>query len=145
MASKRPSSQEGVTLLELTIAMAIFAVTIGVTAQSLISFYATMDLQHQRNVAVQHCRALLSDMRSVRDAHPNTNDEPTAFQTNMLEQFPDGMEMTGPSELSDSIAIIAYENSDTAANPLIPTVTVQWQDLSGREVSASISTAVTDR
>ena len=145
MISRRFTKQEGFTLLELTLAVAILAVVIGATARTLISFYANLDLQDQRNIAIQHSRAILSDMRSVRDAHPNTADNPTDFQTNVLEQFPNETVMTGPLQLTNSEVEITYESAAPTANPLTPTVTVRWKDLRGRQVSDSISTALTDR
>jgi len=145
MRLTRTTRNEGFTLLELTLAVAVFAVAIGVAAQSLISFYATMDMQHQRTVALQHCRAVLSDMRSVRDAHPNTEELPTNFQTAVLAQFPEATIMTGPPELANAEVEITYEDPNATANPLAPTVTVRWQDLRGRQLSAAASTALTDQ
>ena len=145
MSWKRTTRNEGFTLLELTLAVGIFAVAIGVAAQSLISFYATMDMQHQRTVAVQHCRAILSDMRSVRDAHPNTEETPTNFQTAVLAQFPEATIMTGPPGLANAELEINYEDPSPTANPLAPTVTVRWEDLRGRQISAAASSALTDR
>ena len=145
MAFGRRANNDGLTLLELTLAVAIFAIAIGVAAQTLISFYATMDMQHQRTVAIQHGRSILSDMRTVRDAHPNTDEEPTNFQTNVLAAFPDGTTMTGPPELTNSEAEITYEDASVSANPLVPTVAVRWDDLRGRRITASVSTALTDQ
>jgi len=135
----------GVTLLEITIAVAIFAVAIGVAAQVLISFYATMDLQHQRVIAAEHCRGVFSQIRNIRDASPNTSDDPSAFQEAVMAQFPDGEQSTGPYDLRDATVEVVYESTDTSANPLVPTVTVNWVDLRGRPVSLGITTAITDR
>ena len=37
--------ERGVTLIEITLAVAIFAGVIGVTAQALMSFYVSIDVQ----------------------------------------------------------------------------------------------------
>ena len=74
------SRNGGVSLLEVTMAVAIFAVAVGVAAQGLISFYASMDVQNQRVMAANQCRALLSDMRNIRDANPNSSTIPTNFR-----------------------------------------------------------------
>ena len=135
----------GVTLLEITIAVAIFAVAIGVAAQILVSFYATMDLQHQRVIAADHCRGVFSQIRNIRDASPNTSENPSAFQEAVMAQFPDGEQPTAPYDLRDATVEIAYESTDASANPLVPTVTVNWVDLRGRAVSLGTTTAITDR
>ncbi|NIA12847.1 MAG: prepilin-type N-terminal cleavage/methylation domain-containing protein [Nitrospiraceae bacterium] len=137
--------ERGFTLLELTLAVAIFTVVIGVTATCLISFYSTMETEHQRVLAYNHCRSVLSDMRTIRDATPNTSDNPTAFQDALFAMYPDGVEMTGPYELSESKVIATYESTDAGTNPIVPTVAVQWNDLRGRQVTVSLSSAITDR
>ena len=46
---------EGVTLMELTMAVALFSVVLGATAQSLISYYVALDTQNQRHTAIRNC------------------------------------------------------------------------------------------
>lgn len=145
MDHTRHTDAEGFTLLELTIAVAIFAVAIGVAAQTLISFYAAMDVQNQRVIAVNHCRGILSDMRILRDRNPNSADDPTNFQDSILSAYPEGVEMTGPEQLPMSRVVVNYENAAAASNPLVPTVQVRWNDMRGHPVSVSMSSAITDR
>lgn len=139
------TNASGFTLLEITVGMAIFAVTVGVAAQSLLSFYTVMDMQNQRVVAVNHCRGVLSAMRNLRDANPNSVDTPTAFQTAVLNAFPDGTEMAGPSQLREATVEISYEDPTVNANPLVPTVTLRWQDLRGHAMTLGVTSAITDR
>jgi prepilin-type N-terminal cleavage/methylation domain-containing protein len=145
MTLTRMRASQGVTLLELMFAVAIFAAAIGATAQCLVSFYANMDVQRQRVIATNMCRATLSDMRGLRDTYPNTTTLPTNFQTHVLAQFPDNTEITGSSLLPGSRIKVTYEDPNATANPLVPTVRVQWTDLRGHDVSATVTSALTDR
>ena len=133
------------TLLELTLAVAIFAITVGVAAQSLISYYAAMDMQNQRVIAVNHCRTIFSEMRTIRDANPNTTTSPHNCQDAIVAQYPNGAHLAGPALLRNAAVDVAYENDDIIANPLVPTLTVQWQDLRGRTMTLRMSSAITDR
>ncbi len=141
----RLTDARGVTLLELTMAVAIFTVAVGAAAQSLISFYTTMDMQNQRVIAINHCRGILSEMRNLRDTAPNTTANPTHFQTTVLEHFAEGSEQAGPALLKSSVVTVTYEDTNPSTNPLVPTVTIQWLDLKGHLCTARMSTALTDR
>jgi len=135
----------GVTLLELTIAVSIFAVTIAVAAQVLVAFYATMDLQQQRVEAANYCRGVFSQMRTIRDTVPNTSEQPNRFQDAVFGEFPEGEQDQVPYGLREVMVNLAYESTNGTANPLVPTVTVNWLDMRGRDVSLSLTTAITDR
>ncbi len=145
VGARRRADSQGFTLLELTLAVAIFAVTIGVAARSLVGFYATMDMQRQRLIAVNHCRAVFSDMRSVGAANPNTSSAPTAFQSAILGMYPHETELSGPYELGTSTVMVEYASPQPTANPLEPTLTVSWNDIRGRALSVRLSTMLTDR
>jgi len=138
-------SNEGVTLLELTLAVAIFVIAVGAAAQTLISFYVTMDMQNQRVVAINLCKSVFSDMRNLRDASPNSQTNPANFQNALLTAYPPGTEKNGPAGLSNSKVIVNYESTNASSNPLVPTVTVQWRDLRNRTCAVSLSSAMTDR
>lgn len=126
----------GVTLMELTIAMALFAIIMGAAAQSLISYYVAMDIQGQRDAATQHCRGLLSDMRAVRDAP-----SPTPFPAKVVAQWPNGS--VRPGTLRGQTLRVDY--ADPNANPLAVTVTSQSQDMKRRPIVVRLSTVLTDR
>jgi type II secretory pathway pseudopilin PulG len=138
-------SSEGVTLLELTLAVAIFVIAVGASAQALISFYVTMDMQNQRVVAVNHCRGVLSNMRNLRDAFPNSATTPSNFQSAVLAAYPAAVETDGPAALSSSKVTVSYEDTNLTANPLVPTVMVHWHDLRGRTCTVTLSSAISDR
>ena len=129
--------ERGVTLLELTIAVAVFAVVLGAAATTLVSFHVAMDLQNQRAVGIQHCRSVLSQIREVR------NNNPTNFPGAVLAQWPDGSSVAALASLPQEQLVVGYTN--TNANPLEVTVTCMWRDLRGRPAMLSVSTLLTDR
>lgn len=129
--------QSGFTLLELTIALALFLIVLGVVAQGLIAFYLVMDVQHQRTAAAQIFRGVFADMRAVRDANPGL------FPDAVCEAYPDGSTVPGPGLLPNEAIVVRY--ADDGANPLEVTLTLNWTDLRGRPVQETMATLLTDR
>lgn len=127
--------REGFTLVELVMAMAIFTVVLGATAQALVSYYAALDTQNQRNTALRHCAAVISQMRDVRDR--STGNFPAAITT----QWPDGAVIDGAGTLPREIIDVDYV--DPNANPIEVTVRSQWVDLRGRPMTVSVTTMLT--
>jgi len=134
---RRLKAKQGVTLLELTIAMAVFTVVLGATAQSLISYYVALDTQNQRHTAVRNCTGIVSNMRDVRDANPDD------FPDAIVALWPDDAEVEGAGSLPQEVITIDYVNPN--ANPLEFTVRSRWVDLRGRPVTLAVSTMLTDR
>lgn len=128
---------EGVTLLELTIAMAVFMVILGATAQSLICYYVALDTQNQRHTAVRNCAGIISTMRDVRDANPDS------FPDAIIASWPDGGEVAGAGSLPQEVITVEYVNPN--ANPLEVTLRSHWVDLRGRPIFLNVSTMLTDR
>jgi prepilin-type N-terminal cleavage/methylation domain-containing protein len=137
MSRTRRGHEQGFTLLELTLAVAVFAVVLGATAQVLVSHYATLDLQQQRSTAVQLCRGVLSDMRAARDANPDD------FPGAITEMWPNDVQVDGTGLLRNEQVTVNY--ADSTANPLNVRVTVSWSDLRGRPVRSSLATMLTDQ
>ncbi|MCL4692391.1 MAG: type II secretion system GspH family protein [Candidatus Hydrogenedentes bacterium] len=137
MRFKPLQAKHGVTLLELTIAMAVFTVVLGATAQALISYYVALDTQNQRHTAVRNCTGIVSNMRDVRDANPEN------FPDAVVALWPDGAEVPNAGSLPQEIITVDYVNP--ASNPLEITIRSQWVDLRGRPVSLDVSTLLTDR
>jgi len=125
----------GFTLLEMTLAMAVFAVVLGATAQTLISYHANIQMQNMRAAAAQNARSVLAQMRAVRD------DPMQPFPAAILERWPDGQAIGGEGTLPGEEIIVSYE--DVAANPLEITVVSVFQDMSGRPVRVQLGTALT--
>jgi prepilin-type N-terminal cleavage/methylation domain-containing protein len=137
MCLRRLKDTQGVTLLELTIAMAVFTVVLGATAQALVSYYVALDTQNQRHTAVRNCTGIVSNMRDVRDSNPDN------FPGAIVALWPNGAEVEGAGSLSQESITVDYVNP--IANPLEITIRSQWVDLRGRPVSLSVSTLMTDR
>lgn len=136
MQSSRRKTTAGFTLLELTIAMAVFMMILGATAQSLVSYYVAMDVQQQRHAAVQIACGVLNNMRAVRDANP------TSFPTVITDRWPDGALVAPTATLPAETVQVNYV--DPNANPLEVTVIVGWNDLRGRPLTQSVTTVLTD-
>lgn len=128
---------EGVTLMELTMAVALFSVVLGATAQSLISYYVALDTQNQRHTAIRNCTGIVSNMRDVRDANPES------FPEALTSVWLDETEVAGVGTLPQEVVTVDYV--DPNANPLEVTVTSEWVDLRGRPMTVSVTTLLTDR
>ncbi|MFA6240000.1 MAG: prepilin-type N-terminal cleavage/methylation domain-containing protein [Candidatus Hydrogenedentales bacterium] len=137
MRYRRFRDEEGVTLLELTIAMALFVIVMGATAQSLISYYVALDMQNQRHTAVRDCASILSNMRDVRTANP------TNFPDAVTALWPDGVQVPNAGTLTQEVVTVDYVDPNT--NPLEVTVTSTWVDMRGRPMTVSVSSILADR
>ncbi len=127
----------GFTLLEVTIAMGVFALVMASAAQVLLSFSSSMNIQEQRQQAVQHCRAVLTQMRQDRDTSV------LPFPNQIVGTWPNGRQINDPNLVSLSNEIITVTYANAAADPLQVTVTSRWNDMQGRAVSATVSTLLT--
>ena len=143
--AKKRGYNQGFSLLETMAAMTILSIVIGASATSLISSYSQIDMQNRRVIATNSAKRVLAEMRSIRDTNPNTDTTPTAFQTALLTQYPSGKKLTGSTacSLPNSKITITYENASVNADPLVPTVNVEWSDLQGRVITTTVSTALT--
>ena len=157
MSSRHVAHNRGVTLVEVVLAIAIFAAVIGVTAQSLASFYVTMEVQEQRIESIQAARAVLSAVREKRgefELEDNQFDW-AAFLAWIQGQNNDGWGeflRTGGDhdELREHALSVACYGADGGAvvpgdNPIEVQVTSQWVDPQGRTQRALIATLLTDR
>jgi len=115
--------------------MALFAVVLGATAQTLISYHASIEMQNMRAAAAQNARGVLAEMRAVRD------DITQPFPGAILQQWPDGQVVEGAGTLPGEQVIVSY--ADIAANPLEITVLSAFTDMNGRPVRVQVGTALT--
>lgn len=133
----RMREESGLTLLEVAMAMGLFAVVMAVAAQILVGFSGAMEVQEQRQEAIQHCRAILAQMRRDRDASV------LPFPDQVLAIWPDGREVNNPAFTSLDNEVITIEYADDGADPLRVTITSAWTDMRGRPAATSVSTLLT--
>lgn len=142
----------GVSLMEVTLAVAIFAGVIAVTAQSLASFYVSIDLQEQRMEAALSCRTV---MDAIREKRSEFEDDFPGDLLGWIESGNDAdwaeflVDNSNHVELNEqSMEVSCYNTNGDAAgaadNPLVVHVTTTWRDRKGREMSASIMSVLTD-
>ncbi|MDX9971381.1 MAG: type II secretion system protein [FCB group bacterium] len=133
--TKRHAQRGGFSLLELTIALALFAVALGSVAQVLVSASGTITLQQQRVSAARDCQALLSDIRALR------NTSPGAFPDTIVASWPNNRAVPGNWRLPGQTMTVTYAN--TASNPLTVTVTARWRNIDGHPAVLTMSTILT--
>lgn len=153
MNCKRISGdQRGVTLMEVTLAVAIFAAVIGVTAHSLMSFYVSIDMQEQRIEAINTCRSVMDSLREKR----------FQFKANFPEDFLDWIDENNESDwesyLADNSEHVelaeqeiqvncfneAGDEAGAGDNPIVVEITTEWVDRKGRPLSATVISMLTD-
>lgn len=127
----------GLSLLEVTFAMASLAIVMGGAAQTLVTYHEHMELQRQRTNAMESCRTVVSQIRTIRDA--NINNFPDAI----LAVFPNDAAVAGFGALTNQQVVVSY--TDVNDNPLEVNITCTWADLRGRPVNFNMTTLVTDR
>ncbi len=150
MPARMKKSNSGVTLMEVTLAVALFAVVIAMSAQALISFYAAIDVQEQRVEAMQAARAVLAHVRQKRadfeeeDDVYNWSGLLSWFNTKEEAGWTEFLRNTsGTNYLPDHDIDVTVLNMDGDAanagdNPLEVHVTSSWSDLRGRTISVEV-------
>ena len=144
--------ERGMSLMEVTMAVAIFSAVIAVTAQALVSFYMSIDIQKQRIEAVNSCKAVLAIMREKRDELKA--DFPQSFLAWVQEQENDnwqdflktdnpGTRLREHKITADCFNLDGAEASNTD-NPIRVDVTSTWLDRRGRAMQAHLTTLLTN-
>ena len=162
----------GFTLLEIVVALAIFAVTLGATAQGLAFAYGLVNLQSQRVAANNDCRVVISGLRQVVAADPDTTACPDTSQKfpclllDYVATFP--ANATAAASLptttrvlysglyglrNESItialtsstggAVVKGTKASDSTNPVYVKVTVQWTGPRGITYTEVVSTVIT--
>ncbi|MBI2435621.1 MAG: type II secretion system protein [Candidatus Hydrogenedentes bacterium] len=140
----------GMTLLEVVLAVAIFAAVIGVTAQALMSFYLSMDMQEQRIEGLQSCRAVISALRDRRDDFKDNfpADLLTWVNQNNSSGWTDYLvSSSGHEELRNhTLEVLVLNMAGDAAGgndvPVQVVVRSAWLDRRGRPMQAELVTVV---
>ncbi len=168
------SSRRGFTLLEIVVALAIFAVTLGATAQGLAYAYGLVKLQTQRVIANNDTRVVISGLRQAvaadldTTACPDTSQKFPCLLIDYVNTFPANasavsamsaaakVPFTGLYTLrSETItialtsstggALVKGTNASTCTNPVYVKVTVQWLGPRGITYTEVVSTIITDQ
>lgn len=144
--------ERGMSLMEVTMAVAIFAAVIAVTAQSLVSFYVSIDMQKQRIEAANSCKAVMALLREKRDE--TSADFPDTFLGWVSAQQNEGWtdflktEDAGIRLREHTITVqclsLAGDVAAAGDNPIRVHVTSRWLDRRGRPMRAELVTALTD-
>lgn len=154
MVRGRLKSEQGMTLVEVTLAVAIFATVIALTAQSLVNSYVGVDLQKQRIEAANSCRAVLSYLRERRTdmgadfpksflAHIREKQE-AGWAEFLKDEATHGVDLDGHTITVLTSSLTGEEATD-ADNPLRVLVRSTWFDRRGRLMRAEVVTCLTDR
>lgn len=144
--------ERGVTLIEITLAVAIFAGVIGVTAQSLMSFYVSIDMQEQRMEGVAACRSVMDSLREKRIQFKNNFPEGllTWIESNNTNSWEDYLaDNSEHVQLAEQTLQVECFNEDGEAagaddNPIVVHVTTNWLDRKGRPLSATVVSMLTN-
>lgn len=147
----RAPASPGFSLLEVTFAVALLAVVLGITAQALVSYQVAIDAQHRRNAGAQACASVLGDIRQFRDQNPV--DDPDEFPGNLMQRFPqdatfvrngDAWSLAAGAPPEDEPRVqVQYEQP--LSNPQSIRVIYIWRDLRGRPLQVEAATLLTDR
>ena len=143
--------ERGVTLIEITLAVAIFAGVIGVTAQALMSFYVSIDVQEQRMEGVAACRSVMDSLREKRVEFSEEFPEGllTWIETQNADSWDDFLaDNSDYVQLAEQTLVVECYNTDgdvagEGDNPIEVHVTTNWLDRKGRPMSATVVSMLT--
>ncbi|MGI6138791.1 MAG: PulJ/GspJ family protein [Candidatus Hydrogenedentales bacterium] len=166
----KDSDRKGFTLMEITFAMSLFLIVLGVVAQSLISSFHVLLIEEQRTNALNGCKSVLSNLRQVAyNAEPTSgcSEDNPLIPCVLLEwigKFPTSKDRIKPAEINqwqpffllpwqeyafhctDGSGNIARTSLSPAmnTNPVFVTVTTSWTGLRGRRYTMSASAIISD-
>ena len=136
--------------MEVTFALAIFAVVTAITAQALVTFYVAIDVQEQRTEAIRVCKDVAGAVREQRDQL-----DPLEWPANLVawvegkndETWPEFRRQNddGNDDLPGQEVTVECTNrdgGDPAAGDTVVQVSVYctWEDRSGRPLEAQVVT-----
>jgi len=130
-----PNSEAGFSLIELMITMAVIAVTLFGFMGANILMERSGETAFEQSVAIQDANQVIERMR---DASGNGQ-----FPGNVTAAFAHNGLVPGFANLRAEQIRVSYVN--TNADPLDVTVTVTWQNPSGRIMTTALRTLITQR
>lgn len=155
MAGKQFCRVRGMALMEVMMAVGIFAVVVGVTATSLSSFYTAIDAQQQRMEAVQSCRAVLGVIREKRAQYVTNEVMDRASFLSWIDasntaRWTAYLTSSTSGGLKDqTLSVTCYNMSGATAaatdTPIELHVISTWTDIAKRPMTAQVVTMLADR
>ncbi len=147
----------GFTLLEIMVAVAIFAFVIGVTAVSLIAFHPNLQVQRERVQTLHTCRAVLEAIREKRKdfyvgsdgfnwegfhtwINGRTSDDWLSMVT--TDEHPIAIP---DLEITVECRDMQGEEAGGTDNPIQVFVTATWTSSRGYELRDTVATILTSR
>ncbi len=150
MKTDRKWDARGLTLMEVTFALAIFAVVTAITAQALVTFYVAIDIQEQRIEAIRVCKDVAGAVRDQRGLLDPLEwpDNLVAWVENKNEEgWPEYQRLQdqGEEDLPGQAITVECTNraggAPTAGDTVLEVrVFCTWLDRSGRPLEAEIVT-----
>jgi len=147
----------GMSLMEVTLAITVFAVAIGFTAQALMTNYVALDLQEQRIDGIQTSRSIMAEIREQRAMHRQGMDNfNTAAYLAWIDQQ-NTSNWTNIAAIEDgaqhlpnrNIVVEVFNPDGTPANNnsdlMEIHVTTTWTDRMGRPMEARLISILAER
>lgn len=159
MPRRKLSGTSGVTLIEVTVAVAIFAVVIAVSAQTIISTYVGISVQKDRVAAMNSCRTILNACREKRGEYRAAEENSMVNWTNYFTWINTQntanwstylTEVDGTAALKSHTMNVQLRNmtggaATTADNPIEVHVVATWRDAKNRTMTARLVSRMSDR
>ncbi len=132
------SGTSGLSLLELMLAFALFAIIVAAGMQAYVGAHSGMIVQEQRTQAANLARSVLSNLRDARDSGDND------FPESLLARYPDGGVVGDVRSLQGTALggreTITVDYEDLTAIPVSIRVTVEWLDPRNRPIAMDVTT-----
>lgn len=170
--SRKVRYPAGFSLLEVTVAVAIFMLVLGAMAQALIYAYGALVLQRQQTSALSSCTAIVATLRQLSRTLPESElcaaDLPLfpCVLVEWADQFPASRDEAQSSvalmdqfggfySLPDQTFEIAYADAQgndivvspqlhLNTNPVFVRVTTSWLGLRGRTYNMTMNSVITN-
>jgi len=153
MKKRQRSNTSGITLLEVTIAVALFAIVIAFAAQALVSLMSSMNMQDERIEALNSCRSILGALREKRTEYYDHGDETMDWE-GLFAWIADNnddnwAEIEGvAADEGYAFALQTFDMDGAAAqpgdNPLQVIVEATWTDARGHPMRAALNTVIAE-